>query len=96
MEADEQLCNRLGYRAEHWLYHNNTKLILLPLQLTVKVYLETPFEAMKVIFNSKSDDYDKRCKSYTKLVVSKRRAGEAEMLEAYGDALKQMRIFLGS
>ena len=65
-ETDEDLCIRLKLDVNDWLYAEASKLLLLPLGITSKIYLDTHFEPMKIIFNAKVDDYDKKHKKYNK------------------------------
>jgi hypothetical protein len=59
-----------------WLFENNTKLYLLPLGLTDKIYLDTNFESFKFIFNGKVEEYEKRHRRFKKTIVAKRTSHE--------------------
>jgi hypothetical protein len=41
-----------------WLFENGTKLYLLPLKITDKLYQDNTFESFKYIFNEKVDRYE--------------------------------------
>ena len=93
-ETAEELCNRLNFTADDWLYGNHTKLRLLPLAISATVYQQTPYEAFKIIFNTKVAEYEARHKRLIKQNVAKRNPEEKEKLHEMSEAIKQITDFL--
>jgi hypothetical protein len=63
-----------------WIFANGTKLYLLPLKITDKLYQDNSFESFKYIFNEKVDRYEEMHAKFKKKVTKKRTSEEQEVL----------------
>ena len=63
-----------------WLFENGTKLYLLPLKITDKLYQDNTFESFKYIFNEKVDRYEEMHTKFKKKATNKRTAEEQDVL----------------
>jgi len=83
-------------KSTDWLFENGTKLYLLPLGITDKLYVDTPFESVKFIFNTKVTEYEIKHGRFKKKLVKKRSVKEQDELFHLRDAIGVVRPFLKS